>query len=137
MSLDATAVREALVDLLAEINGNVTSYREPPHNAFQLPALIVYPPDSIRYRIMKDTDLAVVPVMLLVGPQDPTAWRVLEAFMSGTGSLSVRSKLYSNPTLDGLVSNMKLLEMNAGVYNVGTGPDDSAIGAEFRIQITA
>lgn len=137
MSLDTTAVREALVDLLADINGNVTSYRVPPHNAFQLPCLIVYPPDSIRYRVARDTDLATFPVMLLVGPQDPTAWQVLEAFMGGTGSLSIRAALYSNPTLDGLVSNMKLLAMSAGVYSVGTGPDDSAIGAEFRVEITA
>lgn len=137
MSLDATAVRMALVDLLDGIDANVVAYKTPPHAPIHLPGLICYPPDTIEYRVARDTDRAVFPVVLLVGPQDPTAWEVLEAFMSGTGVLSIRAALYSDPHLGGLVSNVRLLTSQSGAYSVGTGPDDNAIGAEFRVEITA
>lgn len=137
MSLHAYRVREALVDVLGGINGNVTTYRVPPHNAIELPCLIVYPPDFINYQVARDTDIAVYPILVLVGPQDPTAIQVLEGLVSGTGPLSIKAALYADRQLGGVVSNLRLLDMTSGAYQVGTGPDDNAIGAELRVEVTA
>lgn len=136
MSLDTSAVRRALVEVLGAIDGRVLTYTTPPKTP-RLPSVVVYPPDSINYMVARDTDLAVYPVLVLVGPQDPTGIELLEGFMAGTGPLSIRAALYADRSLGGTVSNTKLLDMTSGAYQIGTGPDDNAIGAEFRVEITA
>jgi len=102
-----------------------------------LPCLIIYPPDTINYMAARDTDIVTLTVTLIVGPQDPTAVDTLEAIVSGTGALSVKAALYANRTLNGTVSNLRLLDMTSGTYSIATNPNDNAIGADFRVEITA
>lgn len=137
MSANLEAIHAAIVERLGGIDANVTVYDDPPHAPVQLPCLLVYFPDSINYRRTRAIDVVTVPILLLVGPQDPTAVKVLRAFASGTGALSVLAALYSDRTLGGVASNLRLLDMTSGAYSVGTGPDDNAIGAEFRVEIHA
>ena len=132
-----STVRAAIVTKLGAISNKITTYNLVPHAPIQLPALIVYPPDSIEFKHLRGTSLAVFPVLALVGPQDPTAQTVLEALMSATGSLSVFAALTADPTLGGTISNLRVLNMTSGAYSVGTGPDDNAIGAEFRVEVLA
>ena len=135
MSANVPAIRSALVEVVGAIDPNLTTYLDPPLGPIQLPAIIVYPPDTIDYRRTRRLDIVTVPILVLVGLQDPTSIRVLEGLMSGTGSLSLLVALYTDRTLGGTVSNLRLLDMTSGAYSVGTGPDDNAIGAEFRVEI--
>ena len=136
MSINVPEVRASLVELLGAIHASVGTYRDVPHYP-QVPCLIVYPPDTINYMVTRDTDVATLTVLLLVGPQDPTSQEVLEGFMSGTGALSVKAALYADRRLGDTISNLRLLDMTSGAYSLNLGPDDSVIGAEFRIEITA
>ncbi len=135
MSANVPAIRAALVEAVGAIDPNLTTYLDPPLGPLQLPAIIVYPPDTIDYRRTRRLDIVTVPILVLVGLQDPTSIRVLEGLMSGTGDLSLLVALYTDRTLGGTVSNLRLLDMTSGAYSVGTGPDDNAIGAEFRVEI--
>ncbi|MCC6434433.1 MAG: hypothetical protein IT196_05330 [Acidimicrobiales bacterium] len=135
--IDVPVVREAIVAKLGAISNRITTYRVIPHAPVQLPCLLTYPPDTIDFRVAKGTSQAVFPVLALVGPQDPTAQAVLEALMSATGSLSVYAALTADRTLSGKVSNLRLLDMTSGAYSIGVGPDDNAIGAEFRVEVLA
>lgn len=137
MSVNLTEVRAALAETLAEIDGTITVYKDVPHTPVHLPCLIIYPPDTINYMAARDTDIVTLTVTLIVGPQDPTAVDTLEAIVSGTGALSVKAALYANRTLNGTVSNLRLLDMTSGTYSIATNPNDNAIGADFRVEITA
>lgn len=135
--IDVTAVREAIVAALGGIDANITVYSVVPSTPLQLPCLLVYPPDTIEFKGPRGTSRSVFPVLALVGPQDPTAQLVLEGLMSATGDLSVFAALTADRTLGGEVSNLRLLDMTSGAYSVGVGPDDNAIGAEFRVEVMA
>jgi hypothetical protein len=136
MSIQVAKVRASLVAVLDRIHPAIQTYEQVPHYP-TVPCLIVYPPDTINYMHARDTDIAVLTVLLLVGPQDPTSQEVLEGFMSGTGALSVKAALYADRRLENTISNLRLLDMTSGAYSLNLGPDDSVIGAEFRIEITA
>jgi len=136
MSIAVPTVRQALVAVLGALHPAVRTYELIPHHP-QLPCILVYPPDSINYMVARSTDLAVFSIVVLVGPQDPTAQRVLEEFMSGAGSLSIREALYNDRTLGGAASGLRLLDMTSGAYSLSLGQDETAIGAEFRVEITA
>ena len=135
MSIAVTDVRLALVDAL-RINDNVMVYELVPAHP-TVPCIIIYPPDTIDYMVARATDLAVFSVLVLVGPRDPTSQEVLEGFMSGAGDLSIREALYTDRTLGAVVSNLRLLDMTSGAYTLNVGGDDTVIGAEFRVEITA
>lgn len=135
MSIEVTTVRQALVAVLGKIHNAVRTYELIPATP-QVPCLLVYPPESIDYMIMRDTDRGVFPVLVLVGPADPTAQEVLEGFMSGAGPLSIRQALYADRTLGRVVSNTKLLDMTSGAYSLNVNASDTVIGAEFRVEIT-
>lgn len=136
MSVNLAEVREALAETLAEIDGNITVYRDVPAQP-QIPCLIIYPPDTIDYKRARDTDVVTLTITVIVAPQDPTAVETLEAIISGTGALSVKAALYSNRTLNGTVSNLRLLDSTSGTYSIAANPNDNAIGADFRVEITA
>ena len=137
MSVNLSDVRAALYETLAELDGNILVYKDVPHTPTHLPCVIIYPPDTIDYMAARDTDIVTLTVTLIVGPQDPTAVDTLEAIVSGTGALSVKAALYANRTLNGTVSNLRLLDMTSGTYSIATNPNDNAIGADFRVEITA
>lgn len=136
MSVNLAEVREALAETLAEIDGNITVYRDVPAQP-QIPCLIIYPPDTIDYKRARDTDVVTLTITVIVAPQDPTAVETLEAIISGTGALSVKAALYANRTLNGTVSNLRLLDSTSGTYSIAANPNDNAIGADFRVEITA
>lgn len=136
MSVNLAEVRAALAETLAEIDGNITVYRDVPHTP-QIPCLIIYPPDTIDYKRARDTDVVTLTITVIVAPQDPTAVETLEAIISGTGALSVKAALYANRTLNGTVSNLRLLDSTSGTYSIAANPNDNAIGADFRVEITA
>lgn len=136
MSVNLAEVRAALAETLAEIDGNITVYRDVPAQP-QIPCLIIYPPDTIDYKRARDTDVVTLTITVIVAPQDPTAVETLEAIISGTGALSVKAALYSNRTLNGTVSNLRLLDSTSGTYSIAANPNDNAIGADFRVEITA
>lgn len=136
MSVNLAEVREALAETLAEIDGNITVYRDVPAQP-QIPCLIIYPPDTIDYKRARDTDVVTLTITVIVAPQDPTAVKTLEAIISGTGALSVKAALYANRTLNGTVSNLRLLDSTSGTYSIAANPNDNAIGADFRVEITA
>ena len=81
--------------------------------------------------------MVTLTITVIVAPQDPTAVETLEAIISGTGALSVKAALYSNRTLNGTVSNLRLLDSTSGTYSIAANPNDNAIGADFRVEITA
>lgn len=136
MSVNLAEVRAALAETLAEIDGNITVYRDVPAQP-QIPCLIIYPPDTIDYKRARDTDVVTLTITVIVAPQDPTAVKTLEAIISGTGALSVKAALYANRTLNGTVSNLRLLDSTSGTYSIAANPNDNAIGADFRVEITA
>lgn len=136
MSVNLAEVRAALAETLAEIDGNITVYRDVPAQP-QIPCLIIYPPDTIDYKRARDTDVVTLTITVIVAPQDPTAVETLEAIISGTGALSVKAALYANRTLNGTVSNLRLLDSTSGTYSIAANPNDNAIGADFRVEITA
>lgn len=136
MSINVPAVRRAMVDVLGRIHPAATTYILVPHQPV-VPCILVYPPDSIDYMVARDTDLAVFPIVVLVGPQEPNSQEILEGFMSGAGDLSVREALYADRQLAGTVSNLRLLDMTSGAYALSVGAEDSVIGAEFRVEVTA
>ena len=134
--IETTAVRLALVDCFAGLNAAVTVYELVPHHP-TVPCILVYPPDTIDYQHTRNMDVAVISIIVLVGPRDPTAQEVLEGFMAGYGPLSIRQALYADRKLNNTVSNLRLLDMTSGAYSLSTGVDDQVIGAEFRVEITA
>ena len=134
--IDVSAVRLALVDALSDLHAAINVYELVPAHP-TVPCLLIYPPDTIDYMKTRTLDIAVYSVVVLVGPRDPTAQEVLEGFMSGTGHLSIREALYTDRQLGGVVSNLRLMDMTSGAYSLNTGGDDSVIGAEFRVEITA
>ncbi len=137
MSVNLADVRAALAETLSEIDGTITVYKDVPHTPVHLPCLIIYPPDTIDYKRARDTDVVTLTITVIVAPQDPTAVETLEAIISGTGALSVKAALYSNRTLNGTVSNLRLLDSTSGTYSIAANPNDNAIGADFRVEITA
>ena len=136
MSVNLAEVRAALAETLAEIDANITVYRDVPAQP-QIPCLIIYPPDTFDYKRARDTDVVTLTITVIVAPQDPTAVETLEAIISGTGALSVKAALYGNRTLNGTVSNLRLLDSTSGTYSIAANPNDNAIGADFRVEITA
>lgn len=136
MSVNLAEVRAALAETLAEMAGKITVYRDVPAQP-QIPCLIIYPPDTIDYKRARDTDVVTLTITVIVAPQDPPAVATLEALISGTGALSVKAALYANRTLNGTVSNLRLLDSTSGTYSIAAIPNDNAIGADFRVEITA
>ena len=135
--MNVIEIREALCEKLAEIDSNLTVYGPVPHQPNSLPCLIVYPPDQIDYRKTRNLDVAVFPVIALVGPQDPKSQELLEALMSGEGTLSILAKLYEDRQLAGTTSNLRMLDVTSGAYTINVGASDNVIGCEFRVEVTA
>lgn len=129
-----TEVREALNDALDSIGG-VVVYKTAMTNPTQFPCMMVGPaPESMDYRVAKDTDRAVFNVWLFIGYNDQRAQEVLEAVMSTDGTDSLLATLYADRSLGGVVSNLRLLSSTSGTYSVVNGIDN-IIGCEFRVEV--
>lgn len=136
--IDVPAVREALATALHDVYGGVVAvYIKVPHTPDRIPCLIVYPPETIEYRVASRTDRAVFTVLLLARPTDPHAQALLEAAMSSTGDLSFPLAVHADRTLGGVTSNLRVLDMSAGTFTVSIGPDADAVGCEFRVEVLA
>lgn len=137
MRSTVSEIRRALAAQLdSHFGGVLTVYEQVPSQPI-VPSLTIYPPESIAYRATRRLDVMIVPLLALVGPIDPTAQEVLEALMSGSGDLSILAVLYEDRTLDGTVTNLRLLDMTSGAYSFTSGAQDNVVGAEFRIEVTA
>ena len=135
--LNLVAIREAMAARLRNING-VFVYEQWPGTAQQVPCLVIFPPDRIDYSktFNRGTDESTWMLLALAGPMSPTAQRILEQLMSGTGSLSVIQCLGADRTLGGTVSTLKVPEANTGIFSVPmSGGTQNLIGVEFTVTV--
>lgn len=135
--LDLAAIREALADTLEEIEG-LYVYRLYPKEVQQLPCVILNIPERIDYSrtSQQKLDAATYELTVIIGRVDPSAQTKLEGFISGSGDTSIREKLYSNRRLGGVISNMRVIGVNTGLYVIPNGAE-SYLGADIQVEIMA
>ena len=114
--LDLSAIREALADVLEEIDG-LFVYRTYPGTVLQLPCVILSLPERIDYSRTSHQrlDLALYEMTLIIGRVDPRAQVALEGLISGKGATSIREKLYADRKLGGIISNLRVIGVNTEI----------------------
>lgn len=131
-----TGIREGLANQLGTIRGLRTSAIIPEDP--KPPVAIVLAPNSISYDTAfgRGLDTYAFSVMVIVGRvSDRSAQASIDAFCSGSGALSIKNAVASDPTLGGACQNARVTEMtNYGSVTIG---DVEYLSAEFSIQVYA
>lgn len=132
-------VRDALVEHLTTLDESIFVPAKVPVTVKTIPCLIVNIPDSVEPTKTggpRGLVIATYTIQAILGPFNPTTQEVLLGLMSTEGELSVYAHLRANITLDGLISNMRVLGTQSKSYSIErNGQDSDAIGCDFTVEV--
>ena len=131
-----TGIREGLATQLGTIRGLRTAAVIPEDP--KPPIAVVMAPTSISYdtAFNRGMDTYNFTVMVIVGRvSDRTAQANIDAYCAGSGALSIKNAIASDPTLNGACQNARVTDMtNYGSVTIG---DVDYLSAEFSVVVYA
>lgn len=129
-----SAVRDGMKARLDTLAG-IRSYDTIP-DSLSVPCAIVGMPTLIEFDKVyaRACDRATFPVRILVGKaSDRAAQNKLDAYLDGTGALSLKAAFEADASLGGTVQTSRVLNVSGlGVYDVMGVP---YLGADFTVEV--
>lgn len=133
--MDLALIMEGIGTQLATINGlRVYDF---PTGTLAIPAAVVAFPESITYdaTMGRGSDRMTIPVHILVGKtSDRGSAALLNAFMSGAGTKSVKTAIELDPTLGGNAQTTRVTEATVSFMSVA---DIEYLAATFDVDVLA
>lgn len=135
MALDIGAVMDGIAARLETVTG-LRVYPEPA-DSVSVPGAVVGLPEEVEYDLTmrRGEDRATLDLWVLVGrASDRAAAAELAAYMSGTGTNSIKAAIEGDKTLGGVADTVRVTTARSEEFNAG-GID--YIGAVFKIDVIA
>lgn len=130
-----SAIRDGLKTTVGNISG-IRCYDTVPDNAINFPVAI-FIPSAIEFDLamQRGTDLYTFDMLVAVQRADSrTAQDKLDAFVTGSGSSSIRQIIYNNKTLGLSDTDARVVNMSNYAADVNLNGVDG-VGANLEIQV--
>ena len=131
-----TDVRDAIKTTLGNNITGLRVYDVVPDYALTFPLAVVIPQNiTFNISMQRGTDLYVFDILVAVQRADArTAQDKLDAFVTGSGSSSIRQIIFNNRTLGLSDTDARVVEMNNYAADVSLNGID-AVGANLTIEV--